>query len=241
MKNFDGCCKCSVSPHPVKHIKWYKTALSQICLAWHVEKRSGGWPHCQLGTICLLSLRDYNQLCSVKLSVKAIFHHRILKWQDDLFLYNTLDIVREVRQRLEFHFSSWFNIRWKTTRNFRMRNQLGFLRLGTSLKVNLLISTVCVWTLFSFFVPDMNLFLTWLLILRNCKHYIASISWHAPTALPLHLSLQEEEPHVREAGLRGKLLNIMTQHLKGFEWHERAADPSFCKHRFSRGLDLWTD
>lgn len=87
------------------------------------------------------------------------------------------------------------------------------------------------------FAHDHNVWL----ILRNCKYYSASITWHAPAVLPLHLLWQEEEPHVREPGLRGKLLNIMTEHLKGFEWHERGADPSFCKHRFSRGLDLWRD
>lgn len=86
------------------------------------------------------------------------------------------------------------------------------------------------------FAHDHNLWL----ILRNCK-YSVWITWHAPAVLPLHLLWQEEEPHVREPGLRGKLLNIMTEHLKGFEWHERGADPSFCKHRFSRGLDLWRD
>lgn len=62
MMDFDGCSKCSGSTRPVKHIKWYKTELSQIYLAWHVEKHSGGWPRCQLGTICLHSQRDYNQL-----------------------------------------------------------------------------------------------------------------------------------------------------------------------------------
>lgn len=65
----------------------------------------------------------------------------------------------------------------------------------------------------------------------NFQELQALYSLNKSTILPLHLFLQEES-HVREAGLRGKLLNIMTQHLKGFEWHETVAVCPFVNTNF---------
>lgn len=89
------------------------------------------------------------------------------------------------------------------------------------------------------FAHDHNVWL----ILRNCKYYTSTCinNLTCPSSFTSPSSLAGGRATCQEIGLRGKLLNIMTEHLKGFEWHERGADLSFCKHRFSRGLDLQRD
>ncbi len=81
-----------------------KILLSQICSFWHIAQRTGARLPCQLGTICLLSQPDYNQLCggnflshSVTLSVNAIFHYPIQYCQDtiSLWIINLMNALSE--------------------------------------------------------------------------------------------------------------------------------------------------
>lgn len=72
-----------------------KTNCLSNMFVWHIAQHSGVWLPCQLGTICLPSQPDYNQLCGgnflshrVMLSVNAIFHYHIQYCQDTLSLWN---------------------------------------------------------------------------------------------------------------------------------------------------------